>query len=245
MTQDKRNPLGLTEVSVKVDPQDYVHNDMSCWGDYDWSIEKRKELDVVGRILDIDDFDCEQIWNFKTHKTFSGHSQKKDYPIHSFLNNYVSSGRVCLMHNKKNAREFERFAGFLDYLAFSPESLTNFQIQEPGQMTPYHTDQLHRRRGEEEYADTMWRILVAITPWSFGQVFQYGNETLTHWEDGDIFVPFKRDIPHGGANFGMVPRIFLNVTGVPTEKTFERFPRFKEIVDGKIPSAERGSYVLI
>jgi hypothetical protein len=83
---------------------------------------------------------------------------------------------------------------------------------------------------------------VFLTDWCFGQVFQYGNETITHWHSGDVVVMLNKDVPHGGANFGMVPRIILQVTGIPTDATFDNFPRFSEIDQGLVPKKNQGLF---
>jgi len=238
-----RNPNGIREIILPVDENDYVHNDMSCWGDYDWTISKgRKEIDMVGRFNNITDEDLQEYFESVTHKTFSGFAKAKDYPIPRWTD-YEPDRKVELMYNSKRAREFSKIAKLCDIIGFE-ESLVNFQIQVPGQMTPLHTDQLYKRRGEGEYAKDMHRILIPISDWSYGQVFQFGNETITHWNRGDVCVNINKNAPHGGANFGMLPRIFLNITGLPTETTFKNFPRFVDIHYGKEIIGEYCSYDL-
>jgi hypothetical protein len=223
-----RNPQGIREIILPVAENDYVHNDMSCWGEYNWTVEPgRKEVDIVGSFNNITDEDLQEWFESITHKTFSGFAKAKDYPIPRWTD-YESSRRVELMHNSKHAREFSKIAKLCDTIGFE-ESLVNFQIQVPGQMTPLHTDQLYKRRGEGEYAKDMHRILITLSDWSYGQVFQFGNETVTHWNRGDICVNINKNAPHGGANFGMLPRIFLNITGLPTKTTYKNFPRLKDI----------------
>lgn len=223
-----RNPHGIKEISIPVGEDDYVHGDMSCWGNYDWIINKnKKETDIVGKFNNITDDDLASWFDTITHKTISGFPKAKDYSIHKWID-YNVDRKVDLMYNSKKAREFSKIAKMCDIVGFK-ESLVNFQIQVPGQMTPLHTDQLHKRRGEGEYAKDMHRILILLSEWSYGQVFQFGNETITHWNRGDFCVNINKDVPHGGANFGMMPRIFLNITGLPTETTFKNFPRFKNI----------------
>jgi len=224
----KRNPKGIKEIILPVDEKDYVHNDMSCWGDYDWTIESdRKEIDIVGRFNNITDADLQEWFESAEHKTFSGFAKAKDYPIPRWTN-YEPNRTVELMHNSKRAKDFSKIEKLCDTIGFE-ESLVNFQIQVPGQMTPLHSDQLYKRRGESEYAKNMHRILILLSEWSYGQVFQFGNETITHWKRGDVCVNINKNTPHGGANFGMLPRIFLNITGMPTQTTYENFPRFKDL----------------
>lgn len=230
--QSSRNPQGIKEIVLPVGENDYVHNDMSCWGEYDWKIEhSRKEIDIVGVFENITDHDLQEWYSVRSHKTFSGFARAKDYPIPSWID-YIPDRRVELMYNSKQAREFPKIAKICDLVGFK-ESLVNFQIQEPGQMTPLHSDQLYKRRGEGEYAKDMHRVLIMLSEWSYGQVFQFGNETATHWNRGDFCVNINKNTPHGGANFGMLPRIFLNITGIPTETTFKNFPRFEQIHYGK------------
>lgn len=238
-----RNPQGIREIVLPVDEDDYVHNDMSCWGDYDWTVESGlKEIDMVGGFKNITDDDLQEWLNVKTHKTFSGFAKAKDYPIPRWTD-YESNRRVELMYNSKRAKEFSKIAKICDTIGFE-ESLVNFQIQVPGQMTPLHSDQLYKRRGEGEYTKDMHRILITLSDWSYGQVFQFGNETVTHWNRGDICVNINKNTPHGGANFGMLPRIFLNITGIPTDTTYENFPRFKDIDLNKQIISEFRSYDL-
>lgn len=229
-----RNPNSVKEFVIPVGENDRVHQRFSSHGSFDWKIERRKEIDIVGRIHGLDDRDLKQIWSNRTHKTFAGYDSAEKYPIHSFTD-YEQTQYSCTFSSWKSPRQHSKLAAILDIVAFE-EKQTNVQMQEPGEITPLHTDQLTVKRGEEDYGDPRsHRILVFLTNWSFGQVFQYGNETLTHWRSGDVVVMLNKDVPHGGANFGMVPRIILQVTGIPTNTTFKNFPRFREIDQGKIP----------
>lgn len=236
-----RNPKQIKQFVIPVGENDRVHQRFSSHGSFDWKIERRKEIDIVGRIRGLSDNDLQEIWYSRTFKTFAGYDCAKQYPIHSFTN-YEQLQYSCTFSSWKSPRQHSKLSKMLDILAFEEKQI-NVQMQEPGEITPLHTDQLTVKRGEEDYTDPRsHRILVFLTDWSFGQVFQYGNETLTHWHSGDVVVMLNKDVPHGGANFGMIPRIILQVTGIPTDTTFENFPRFGEIDQGKAPTNSIGEF---
>ncbi len=236
-----RNPKNIKEFVVPVGENDRVHQRFSNHGSFDWKITQRKEIDVIGRIQGLSDKNLQEIWNSRNYRTFAGYDSSKQYPIHSFTD-YDQTQYSPTFSCWKSPRQNPKLSKMLDILAFD-EKQTVVQMQEPGEITPLHTDQLTVKRGEEDYADTRsHRILVFLTDWNFGQVFQYGNETLTHWHSGDVVVMLNKDVPHGGANFGMVPRIILQVTGIPTDATFSNFPRFSEIDQGLVPKENKGLF---
>jgi hypothetical protein len=55
------------------------------------------------------------------------------------------------------------------------------------------------------------RSAVVLTPWSFGQVIQIGNNVYSNWNPGDVFT-WNGDTWHGAANFGVNDLVVMQIT---------------------------------
>lgn len=94
--------------------------------------------------------------------------------------------------------------------------------QGPGQLWPVHVDNYHAlaaggQRAAEWRDPGVRRILIMLTPWSWGQAFFVGNRVWSHWSPGEIlFMDWL--VPHGSANCGHEVRISLVITGYVTEE---------------------------
>lgn len=98
--------------------------------------------------------------------------------------------------------------------------------QRPGQIWPVHVDNYHAlaeggRQAEEWLDPGVRRLIVMLTPWSWGQAFFVGNRVWSNWEPGEILY-MDWLVPHGSANCGHDDRISLVITGFVTEE-FERW----------------------
>jgi hypothetical protein len=88
-----------------------------------------------------------------------------------------------------------------------------------------------QRGNYERFADCdydqrkMLRLIVFLEDQKPGHIWQQGN-MLLRWKKGDCFTWPWRDIPHGTANFGHVPRPTLNITGAVTDRTLEVLKNF-------------------
>ena len=99
--------------------------------------------------------------------------------------------------------------------------------QMPGEMLPYHIDaicydnfkrQEVTKMEDVETDDKSIRVFVALEDWCWGHYFLLGNHNWTHWKAGDVIWFNWKDIPHGTANCGQVPRLLLKITGRSTDK---------------------------
>jgi len=87
-----------------------------------------------------------------------------------------------------------------------------FWIQYPGQMTPCHMDHMYDfytpERTRWDDAKVQRKIHCMITPWEPGHYMCWGNDTITHWEQGAGFA-WNWGLPHWTANLGKNPRVSL------------------------------------
>lgn len=103
--------------------------------------------------------------------------------------------------------------GLANYYAKATEQL-------PGQIWPFHFDNFHALRANDEdpWVDPrIRRILIALEDWDWGHYFMFGNSVWHNWKAGEI-IYFDWLVPHATANCGPSPRYTLFVTGFVTEK---------------------------
>jgi hypothetical protein len=92
--------------------------------------------------------------------------------------------------------------------------------QLPGQLWPFHFDNYHALRSNE---DRSWndprirRILVALEDWDWGHYCLFGNAVWHNWKAGEILY-FDWLVPHATANCGHRPRHTLFITGTITDE---------------------------
>ena len=106
--------------------------------------------------------------------------------------------------------------------------LPKIHIQHPGQIFPLHIDDLTTHRGNQkdntvmdEHPEQWARFEIQLKDWTWGHVWGIGNDYWKQWSAGDIMYHPWWIHPHGTANFGMEPRINLQLTGRVTERTLE------------------------
>ena len=94
-------------------------------------------------------------------------------------------------------------------------------IHKSGHGTVWHTDsetadiyleKLRKQTGRIKTRDDIKRVWFSIVPWSWGQIFQLGDQVLTHWDAGDVYT-FPFDIPHATMNFGFDLKYSVGVIG--------------------------------
>jgi hypothetical protein len=56
------------------------------------------------------------------------------------------------------------------------------------------------------------RAVIFLENWKSGHYFEIDSEPLMPWKAGD-WVAWKNDVPHHAANYGLVPRYTLQITG--------------------------------
>ena len=94
-------------------------------------------------------------------------------------------------------------------------------IHRPGHGSLWHTDsetadlyleKLREKTGRIKTRDDIQRVWFSVVPWSWGQIFQLGDQILTHWEPGDVYT-FPFDIPHATINFGFDIKYSVGIIG--------------------------------
>ena len=73
-------------------------------------------------------------------------------------------------------------------------------------------DKLEKDTGRKKSLNEIQRVWFSVVPWSWGQLFQLGDQVLTHWDAGDVYT-FPFDIPHATMNFGFDLKYSVGVIG--------------------------------
>lgn len=123
-------------------------------------------------------------------------------------------------------------AQMIDWFEFTGEILPKIHIQHPGQVFPFHFDDLttHRRNTADskyvdENPDKFARVEVQLKRWDYGHVWAIGNNYWSDWEAGEIMYHDWYRVPHGTANCGYKARICLQITGEVTPETLAKLKR--------------------
>lgn len=102
-----------------------------------------------------------------------------------------------------------------------------FHIQRPGDLFPYHVDELPGiKENQIDHwldRDPKWaaRFEIQIYDWTPGHVWSYGNTYWKQWQAGDIAWHDWRNTPHGTANISRVDRATLQFTGLCSQATLD------------------------
>lgn len=84
----------------------------------------------------------------------------------------------------------------------------------PGDILPYHGDTYARYRAHHSVAiKDIWRVIVFLTDWQPGFLFEMEGRPITQYRAGD-FVAWQGGAEHMAGNLGRVPRYTLQITGV-------------------------------
>ena len=117
------------------------------------------------------------------------------------------------------------------------EPKVRYDVQMPGQCFYWHIDafgglltqtedpEFSRGNFEKHSAADldqrkMMRFVIFLDDQKQGQHWQQGNLIL-QWKKGDCITWPWKDIPHGTANYGHMPRPTVNITGVVTDATYK------------------------
>ena len=84
----------------------------------------------------------------------------------------------------------------------------------PGDILPYHADTYSRYRAHYNVTiQDIWRVIVFLTDWQPGFLFEMQGRPITQYRAGD-FVAWQGGAEHMAGNLGRVPRYTLQITGV-------------------------------
>jgi hypothetical protein len=104
--------------------------------------------------------------------------------------------------------------GFVDHIT------CKLHFQFPGQVFPFHFDDLTKQRGTDAVDDSLdadpdnWaRVEVQIYDWDWGHVWALAHTYWTHWTAGECVWHDWNTVPHGTANCGMSKRVTLQISG--------------------------------
>lgn len=117
----------------------------------------------------------------------------------------------------------------IDWFGFTGNLVPKIHIQYPGQVFPFHFDDLTKIRNnsaEEHVMDDnpekFARVEVQLQDWDYGHVWGIGNNYWSSWKSGEIMWHPWHNVPHGTANTGKKPRINLQITGECTPELIEK-----------------------
>jgi hypothetical protein len=108
-----------------------------------------------------------------------------------------------------------------------------YHVQFPGEVTVFHTDIFSPSHEFLPNFGTnkddllvgkdngIRRVIIAMEDWDWGQVFHFGSTGWTQWRSGDI-IYWDFGVPHCTANMGYVPRISASITGLATNKFYQK-----------------------
>jgi len=121
----------------------------------------------------------------------------------------------------------------VDWFGFAGRVLIKIHMQQPGQVFPFHFDDLTTNRNNngskhlmDENPERWARVEVQLKDWEWGHVWGVGNTYWKQWRAGEIMFHPWHNLPHGTANCGMSPRICLQITGETTPELRQRLNSF-------------------
>ena len=83
----------------------------------------------------------------------------------------------------------------------------------PGNGIPLHTDSFTAFKEKNKNRNgSIFRYFIAVSNWSWGQFLQVHNHMIHHWKPGYV-CEIPEGVFHPSANFGIVPKLSLTVTG--------------------------------
>ena len=102
--------------------------------------------------------------------------------------------------------------------------LARWKVKTAGQGTSWHQDFMntYQRKFPDLKIDfatqscqygKLIRYFVPLNPWEDGHAIQIGNEVITKWTPGDVYI-IPWGVFHCAYNMGYVPNYTLNITGV-------------------------------
>ena len=136
-----------------------------------------------------------------------------------------------IAHNEKRDTHPDSavFFRMLEAVGMYDVHQSRVHIQRLGEVTPFHIDQQMRyarpewrekwiAAGADKNPLMLRRILIALTPWDYGHVWQFGNTYYQGYDAGECVVYDWCNMPHAASNMGYTPRITLQATGFINEK---------------------------
>lgn len=108
----------------------------------------------------------------------------------------------------------------IDWFEFESNVQPSILQKMPGNWEIFHVD-THCGNQAGFRQEKLLRVLVAITPWEFGQIAMWGTQHVIQWKPGEVFW-WDPDVPHAVFNSSRHIRYNLRLTGTPSKATFEK-----------------------
>lgn len=148
------------------------------------------------------------------------------------VNKFGDDGKI-LSETKVDYPEYKPFYQMLEKIGMYEPHKVRVTIQRLGQTSPMHTDGYYFNNDylvkDENLAKRytqiagenhlkLSRVFISLTPYTLGQIWQFGHSFWTCYDAGECITFDWRDMPHGTSNFGFAPRVNLQATGFVNEK---------------------------
>lgn len=145
---------------------------------------------------------------------------------------FVSKIRPSTLKEENELGNIPTLQKMIDWFEFTGLVLPKIHIQRPGQIFPFHFDDLTTHRNNtadssfvDENPDAFARVEIQLLDWNYGHVWGIGNSYWSDWQAGEIMYHDWYAIPHGTANCGATARINLQITGEVTPEVLAKLKR--------------------
>lgn len=123
------------------------------------------------------------------------------------------TGYMCDMRSPQPSWN-TKFVDFFSKLGWKNIG-TSYYRMDTGTVLPVHRD-LYKKYIElfdlEDSRYWIHRAIVFLEDWQSGHYFEINGTAVTDWRAGDCYA-WRYDAPHMAANFGLLPRYTLQITG--------------------------------
>ena len=148
--------------------------------------------------------------NYK-HEEFNDFASVNRWLVQGYTGQFT--GDMCDMRQPQPSWN----RGFIDFFADQgwKDIGTSYYRMTTGTVLPVHQDlyvryvKLFNLQGKEQ---DIRRAIVFLEDWQSGHYFELDGKPLLEWQAGNV-IQWEYDAPHMAANFGLLPRYTLQITG--------------------------------
>jgi len=157
-------------------------------------------------------------WEFKMNKLPAPSAPCARHPSEQHI--LEKAGHTHGFHRHATGSLTQKIVDLLEL-----ENITAYiNVQPPGLVKNLHIDSLScdlknaadlefdKEQRQPKGYPTMYRIMVALTDWQPGWMFQLGVDQWVGWKKGDIIAFDWQNVPHCTANASFVDRPLLKIT---------------------------------
>jgi hypothetical protein len=135
-----------------------------------------------------------------------------------------------IIATKNSSPEYKPFFDMVEKMGYTELHSLRICFQRMGQMSPWHVDRFPQYYKESSFLTnrynkiakndhlTVRRTFVALSPYDYGQIWQFGNAVWKDYQPGDCITFDWKNMPHATTNNGYSPRINLQITGFVGDK---------------------------